>query len=74
MNIIFKINNGGQSVRELTERNEIIEIVKEENDWVEKSKTNGQDFFANTIWSTDLETLLEWCEKWAGKEVKYTVK
>lgn len=71
MTTIYKISGGGQKVQRNIQKGMDTEYVKVENsDWVEKCGCNGQDFYGNTMWSDDLETLQRWVDVWAGCKVR----
>ncbi|WP_455668475.1 hypothetical protein [Phocaeicola sp.] len=70
MTTIYKIMGGGQKVQRNTQAGLPTQYIKVENsDWVEKCGCSGQDFAANTMWSTELEDLQRWANEWAGCEV-----
>ena len=70
MATIYRINGGGQFVQQSVQKSTQIQYEKVENsDWPEKCKCDGQDLYANTMWSTDLGTLQLWANNWAGCEV-----
>lgn len=69
MTTIYKILGGGQKVQENAQSGIPTGYIRVENsDWVEKCGCCGQDFFAGTMWTTDLETLQRWADDWAGCE------
>lgn len=71
MKTIYKIIGGGQKVRENAENGISTEYVKVENsDFVEKAQCEGQDHYTGIMWHTDLDTLQEWANGWAGCEVE----
>lgn len=71
MATIYQIIGGGQRVRQNAELGLKTKYqIIENSDWVEKTKTHGQDFFTNTMWSTNLSTLQRWANDWAGKKVE----
>ncbi|MCE8858276.1 hypothetical protein [Phocaeicola dorei] len=71
MATIYKIPGGGQKVQSNIQKGADTEYVRVENsDWVEKYGCNGQDFYGNTMWSDDLETLQRWADVWAGCKVR----
>lgn len=71
MTTIYKIPGGGQKVQSNVQNGVDTEYVRVENsDWVEKYSCNGQDFYGNTMWSNDLETLQRWVDVWAGCKVR----
>jgi len=72
---IYKIIGGGQRVRQNSDLglDTTYEVV-ENSDYVEKAGCHGQDFFANTMWSTSLDNLQRWANEWAGKKVKLVKK
>jgi len=67
MKTIYAIYGGGQFIREnlCLNRPKKVKIVRLQNDWVEKCGCDGQDFYTNTLWATDLETVIRWAEAWA---------
>lgn len=70
METIYKINGGGQKVQQCVQNGMAVEYTVENSDWPETSQTVGNDSFTNYMWSTSLETLQEWANTWAGREVE----
>ena len=71
MTTIFKIIGGGQKVRSNVQVGRKTYYEKAEgSDWVENTKAQGSNPYADTMWSTDLDTLNEWANKWAGEEIE----
>jgi len=70
MEAIYKIIGGGQKVKQNVEFGIQTEYIKEDSDWPEKAKCQGQDSYTNVMWHTDLDTLQKWANEWAGQEVE----
>jgi hypothetical protein len=73
MNTIYLIKGGGQRVRQ----NRDLGIpthyeVVEDSDRCDLALCIGQNFFANDMWSEDLEDIQRWANEWAGEEVILT--
>lgn len=62
---IFKIEGGGQAIRQACQLGKEVEIKTEKSDWPEKAKCAGQDSYTNTIWANDIETVMRWAQDWA---------
>lgn len=74
MATIFKINGGGQRIRQNIQFGLPIEVITVENsDYPEKSKADGCDSYTNEIWATNLDWVQNWANDWAGKEVELTI-
>lgn len=73
METIFTIIGGGQKIRHNVQYGRPVCFEEVENsDWPEAARCNGQNFYSNTMWSTDLETLQRWANEWAGKKIELT--
>jgi hypothetical protein len=70
MNTIYVIKGGGQRVRQ----NRDIGVptlyeVFEDSDYCDLALCIGQNFFANDMWSEDIDTLQRWANEWAGEKL-----